>query len=315
MFSILRKETLCRPKDVCSSKDFNAWVINKPTKVFDMTGIYMEDEIGHRTFFGEKCILGDLCTNLTEHFCGALHLPNQNKDKLTAKPGHGSITNILVPCGVKSFQIMEHQVTCNSFRRCICGNSVATDIRSTMEATFITYCQHDHLEVMLDGFDQEVCPSCNVPKRYVRSMNGFAKQVVCKLPMCINCMFYKDTVRCLVKAGTSINDKKYKSFREKFHDYSREKNDGIRSLRTLNNPNIAFMINNVELSDDYVPSYQNIIASRKLYNQITVFRSGYSINNDLWYLTIKKSYGTTTFFNKKPDELRKELREYLDKTF
>uniref|UniRef100_A0AB38ZK52 NSP1 n=1 Tax=Crocidura shantungensis seadorna-like virus 2 TaxID=3139546 RepID=A0AB38ZK52_9REOV len=178
-----------------------------------------------------RFMLADVCCNVSEHYCGAMHLvlDNRNVVDIASRPQLCGIDNVKVPCGVRHFRIQNlfekddvFEVKGTHFRKCICSREVMTraevrvndQFNSFFHIPIFSFCAYDHLTVIINHNTNKHCKICGFQIQYLEASEGFTGGPVGKLinpknKTCLMCSPWREICKEMRFHGYKFIDHKY----------------------------------------------------------------------------------------------------------
>lgn len=194
---------------------------------------------------GESILLEDVCPFKHEHFCGGIHIPEQNNMKPKGRISYMSADKIAWPCGLESLVIDGDVITGSAFVKCRCGQPYPTVINQKTEFFIVTCCSNDTKSIKLGLPEKYDCLNCGRKVRWFSPGRGLRTTVQYYLPsqLCPTCLPFRDLVATMSLLNkVEFLGADFEKMRNDF-DWKRQLQNNCESaFRALNSPQIAHRV-------------------------------------------------------------------------
>nr|AFP25379.1 nonstructural protein NSP1-2 [Human rotavirus B] len=194
---------------------------------------------------GDSILISDICPLNHEHFCGGIHIPQQENTSPKGRLAHAAADKIIWPCGLRSMKINDREIEGYIFVKCRCGNLYPTWIPGERNFFFITCCANDTAAVKLGKTDGDKCQNCSKLNRWYFPGLGFNSDVSQYKTrfFCPACTPIRDLVSNMTRFGSTVFKSPSYTDMQKNYEWKRNlPNNSEIAFRALNSPFIQTSI-------------------------------------------------------------------------
>lgn len=264
---------------------------------------------------GEKLLIHKVCAIKHEHFCGHLHVPDQERNswKHESRLCMATCDKIFWPCGAKKIRIDGKVMEGDDFVRCKCGQFYPTKIMKNGDFTVLTFCANDYAAVEIGVSYGEQCRNCRKTYRYYRAANGFEGDTRSWWrtdKLCVQCTPYKELCRIMM-ASKQIKfvENNYKEMKANFGRRTRRENRSCLAVKEVNSPSIVYKLEVIEKSSEWHNSISEMLTAINL-----IYRGEFKIDAlDRDIVVLSSLYGRRIFKSDSTSEMFNLIRTYLKK--
>nr|ASV45199.1 non-structural protein 1-2 [Rotavirus G] len=264
---------------------------------------------------GERLLIHKVCAIKHEHWCGHLHVPDQERDswKHDSRLCMATRDKIFWPCGAKRIRIDGKTMEGDEFVKCKCGQFYPTKVEKNGDFTILTFCANDYAAVEVGMSYGEQCRNCTKLYRFYRAANGFegdTKSWWRTDKLCIQCTPYKELCRIMMAdKRIKFADNDYKEMKSNFGRRTERKNRSKLAVKEVNSPAIVYRLEVVEELGEWHNSISEMLATINL-----VYKGEFKIDAlDRDIVVLSSFYGRKIFKSDSTSEMFSMVREHLKK--